>query len=150
GRCGTMVGSDPGPLGSRWPWRRRSGRRCRVVVPTTNGELLERALGQVGTPFLLVERAGRLDLVEADPDAYAPGGMGRVAAFLPAIRPESLGDPSFRDEHGLRFAYVSGAMANGIGSVEIALAMGRAGMLGIFGAAGLSIRKVEAAIDRLE
>jgi trans-AT polyketide synthase, acyltransferase and oxidoreductase domains len=118
------------------------------LVLRTSGEGLERALGQVGTPYLLVERADRLDLVEAEGDGL--DGMGRIAAFLPAIRPESLGDASFREDHGLRYAYVSGAMANGIGSVEIAEAMGRAGMLGIFGAAGLPLRVVESAIDRLE
>jgi PfaD family protein len=40
-------------------------------------------------------------------------------------------------------------MANGIGSAEIVEAMGRAGMLGIFGAAGLPLAAVDAAIDRL-
>ena len=85
----------------------------------------------------------------AGPDGIPPGGTGQVVGYLPAIRPDAFGDASFRDEHGLRFAYVSGAMANGIGSVEIAQEMGRAGMLGIFGAAGLSLRAVEAAIDRL-
>jgi trans-AT polyketide synthase/acyltransferase/oxidoreductase domain-containing protein len=120
------------------------------VVPRTSGELLERALGRVGTPFLLIDRPGGIDLVEADSGAFDPVDGGRVAGFLPSIRPESLGDASFRDDHGLRFAYVSGAMANGIGSAEIAEAMARAGMLGIFGAAGLPLRAVEAAIDRLE
>ena len=117
------------------------------MVPTKSGERLEWALGQVGISFLLAGRADGLDLVEADADSFGPD---RVAAYLPAIRPESLGDASFREEHGLRYAYVSGAMANGIGSAEIAEAMGRAGMLGIFGAAGLSLRAVETAIDRLE
>jgi PfaD family protein len=41
-------------------------------------------------------------------------------------------------------------MANGIGSVEIVEAMARAGMLGFFGAAGLSPGRVEAAIDRVQ
>ena len=117
------------------------------MVPTSSGELLERALGRVGTPFLLVDRAGALGLIEADP---RPSETGRVVGFLPSILPENLGDASFRRDHGLRYAYVSGAMANGIGSAEIAEAMGLAGMLGIFGAAGLPLRKVEAAIDRLE
>jgi PfaD family protein len=40
-------------------------------------------------------------------------------------------------------------MANGIGSAEIVEAMARAGMLGFFGAAGLSLPAIEAAIDRL-
>ena len=120
------------------------------MVPTSSGELLERALGQVGTPFLLVDRAGETDLIEADADSFDPRGRGRIVGFLPAIRPEMLGDASFRREHGLRYAYVSGAMANGIGSAEIAEEMGRAGMMGIFGAAGLPPRKVEVAIDRLK
>jgi trans-AT polyketide synthase/acyltransferase/oxidoreductase domain-containing protein len=117
------------------------------LVPTSSGELLERAIERVRTPFLLVDQAGSLTLVEAESGAR---DSGRVVGFLPAVRPELLGDASFRLAHGVRYAYVSGAMANGIGSVEIAEAMGRAGMLGIFGAAGLSLRKVEAAIDRLE
>jgi PfaD family protein len=73
-----------------------------------------------------------------------------LAAYIPAVRPEHLGDPTFRADHRLRFAYLAGAMANGIGSVEIVSAMSRAGMLGFFGAAGLSIQRVEAAIERLQ
>ena len=69
--------------------------------------------------------------------------------FVPACRLEDLGDASFRADHRLRFAYVAGAMANGIGSVEVVEAMSRAGMLGFFGAAGLPPARVEAAIDRL-
>jgi len=115
------------------------------VVPTTSGERMERALRRVETPFLLVERPGGVALVEPGDEGGSP-----VVGYLPACRPEALGDAAFRDEHGLRYAYVSGAMANGIGSAEIVEAMGRAGMLGIFGAAGLPLRAVEAAIDRLE
>ncbi len=73
-----------------------------------------------------------------------------VAAILPPCPPESLGDAEFCREHGLRFAYVAGAMANGIGSCDIVEAMSRAGMLGFFGAAGLSPDRVASAIDRLQ
>jgi PfaD family protein len=71
-------------------------------------------------------------------------------AFVPALPPERLGDPSFHADHGLKYAYVAGAMANGIGSVEIVQAMANAGMLGFFGSAGLSLSRIEAAIDRLQ
>ena len=64
--------------------------------------------------------------------------------------PENLGDPSFLGDHGLRLPYVAGAMANGIASVEMVEAMARAGMVGLFGAAGLAIDEVERAIDRLQ
>lgn len=70
-------------------------------------------------------------------------------AFVPALRPADLGDGRFLAERGLRLPYVAGAMANGIASVELVEAMGRAGLLGIFGAAGLVPKVVEAAIDRL-
>jgi trans-AT polyketide synthase/acyltransferase/oxidoreductase domain-containing protein len=118
-----------------------------VVVAPLSEERLGEALERVGTSYLMVERSSRLELIKAGTHL---ADFSQVDAFLPAIRPEWLGDASFRQAHGLQFAYVSGAMANGIGSVEIAQAMGRAGMLGIFGAAGLSPGKVEAAIDRLE
>ena len=65
------------------------------------------------------------------------------------LRPEYLGDAGFCADHRLRYAYVAGAMANGIASVALVEAMGNAGMLGFFGAAGLSLERVEAAIDQL-
>jgi len=86
-------------------------------------------------------------LYEAIRDVNRPIHDGNV--FVPACRLEDLGDASFRADHRLRYAYVAGAMANGIGSVEIVEAMSRAGMLGFFGAAGLPPARVEAAIDRL-
>lgn len=72
-----------------------------------------------------------------------------VRGYVPACRPEDLGDRSFRDDHGLSLPYVAGAMANGIASVELVQAMGRAGMLGVFGAAGLALDVIEKAIDHL-
>lgn len=79
-----------------------------------------------------------------------PAGALPVAAFLPPLLPTMLGDPTFIADHGLRYPYMTGAMANGIGSVEIVEAMSRAGMLGSFGAAGLSIDRITQAIDRLK
>ncbi len=81
-----------------------------------------------------------------------PAGQGAqpVAAYLPPLPAQQLGDPEFLREQGLRYPYMTGAMANGIGSVEIVEAMSRAGMLGSFGAAGLSLERIGAAIDRLK
>ncbi len=83
------------------------------------------------------------------PDAPRPDDL-RWLASLPPLYPEWLGDRSFQETHGTRFAYIAGAMANGIGSVEIVVAMARAGMIGFFGAAGLSLSRVEAAITRIQ
>src|SRR5204862_4810345 len=71
------------------------------------------------------------------------------AAFVPALDPEHLGDGSFCRDYGLRYPYVAGAMANGVGSTTLVEAMSHGGMIGFFGAAGLPVPEVEKAIDRL-
>ncbi len=83
-----------------------------------------------------------------DPKSGAPAFP--VVAKLPALYPEWLGDRSFCEVHRLRFPYVTGAMANGIATTKIVIAMAKNGMLGFFGAAGLALDRVEAAIDELE
>ena len=90
----------------------------------------------------------RAYLIERLLDFRTPCHVGE--AFLPALGPENLGDPGFLADHGVRFPYVTGAMANGIASEDVVEAIARAGGLGIFGAAGLSPARVEQAIDRLE
>jgi trans-AT polyketide synthase, acyltransferase and oxidoreductase domains len=121
----------------------------------TGDEAIARALQRVGRPVQLVDVDGRLgaadggvatlgSAVRPNPDAV------RLVAYAPALLPEQLGDPEFCSAHGLRFAYVAGAMANGISSVEMVEAMARGGMVGFFGAAGLSLDRVQAAIDRIQ
>jgi PfaD family protein len=73
-----------------------------------------------------------------------------LIGYAPAIHPKDFGDPQFKKTHNLRYAYVVGAMANGITSVEMVEETGRSGMIGFFGAAGLLINEVEAAIDLLQ
>jgi PfaD family protein len=99
---------------------------------------------------LVLERSGRYEVVEARSGLVHDNGDGEVSAHVPACRMECLGDASFTADHRLRYPCMSGAMANGIGSVEVVEAMGRQGMLGIFGSAGLPLKTVEAAIERIQ
>ncbi|MCZ7649055.1 MAG: PfaD family polyunsaturated fatty acid/polyketide biosynthesis protein [Planctomycetota bacterium] len=118
-------------------------------LATTAGEtaaLLE-ALHAVDRPFYVLAKGGMLEISDLPPETHA---SGEARAYVPACRPEHLGDTSFCRDLGLRYPYLTGAMANGIGSVEIVEAMGRAGMLGFFGAAGLSLERIEAVIERLQ
>jgi PfaD family protein len=73
-----------------------------------------------------------------------------LLATLPALYPEWLGDRSFTEIHNVRFPYASGAMANGIASTAIVIAMAKAGFLAFFGAAGLSPDRVQKSLDELE
>ncbi len=112
---------------------------------------LVRALGSLKKPLRVLEEGGRFTLVSGAALDFSTGtpihNGSRCAAYLPPLPLENLGDPGFRHDHRLRYAYVAGAMANGIASVELVEAMSRARMLGFFGSAGLDLAKVEAAID---
>jgi PfaD family protein len=74
----------------------------------------------------------------------------RLLALLPAMPVEQLGDPSFNACHGTRYAYYGGAMANAISSVDMVVALGKAGFLGSFGSAGLPPARIEAAIAAIQ
>jgi len=84
--------------------------------------------------------------------ASAANGHPTLALMgsLPALYPEWLGDRSFNEVHQVRFPYVAGAMANGIATTELVIAMAQAGMLSFFGAAGLTRDRVSAALDELQ
>ena len=69
--------------------------------------------------------------------------------YVAPLLPEQLGDQTFCREVGIRYPYLGGSMAKGISSVAMAEELGRAGMLGFFGAAGLPFSAVEAAVDTL-
>lgn len=86
---------------------------------------------------------------QADPGFESPNGMPCSGA-LPALYPEWLGGHSFTDCHALRYPYVAGAMARGIASTALVIAMGKAGMLGFFGSAGLPLTRIESALDEIE
>jgi PfaD family protein len=101
---------------------------------------LDDALADIHRP-VYIQRSDGAVLDEPAPSADT--------AYVAASPLENLGDSTFRTDHRLRYNYVAGAMANGIGSADIVEALGRAGMLAFFGAAGLSPERVTTAIDRL-
>jgi PfaD family protein len=121
-----------------------------VVAALSDNALWELALGRNGRKFSVRRRSDQLEVLEPGSDPGREDGDGEVVAEVPALRLENLGDVGFTAEHGLRYPCMSGAMANGIGSVEIVAAMGRAGFLGSFGAAGLAPAVVERAIARIQ
>ena len=57
-----------------------------------------------------------------------------------------LGDAAFRADHGVRWAYVAGAMGKGIASERLVATLARAGILSFFGAGGLTLERIAAAI----
>ncbi len=73
--------------------------------------------------------------------------MAAVSAMQDArIEAASLGSAEFRAAYGLKYAYLAGAMYKGIASKEMVVALGRAGLMGYFGAGGLRPAEIEAAL----
>jgi hypothetical protein len=80
----------------------------------------------------------------------APRTLDGLTGVIPAVSIEDLGSLSFRKEHNLRLAYVAGAMAGGIASVDLVVDMAQAGCLGFFGAGALPLPVIEKAIREIE
>ncbi len=77
-------------------------------------------------------------------------GLVETLMVSPPLLPEQLGDRNFLAVHGVKYAYVAGAMAGGITSEEMVIALGKAGILASFGAAGLVPSRIEAAINQIQ
>ena len=142
----SMLASAPPRAALGW-WRPQGTTAAADAAAMTD------LLWRLGSPVALVESAGAAALAvggEIGIGSAAPADAVALFGLAPGVRPEHLGDPAFLAAYGLRYAYVAGAMANGIGSEAIVEAMSRAGMLGFFGAGGLRLARVEAAIDRVQ
>ena len=119
----------------------------------TGDQGFREALDSLERSFFVLRKGEQFGLAPVSEGELKPssGGDGwSFAGYLPGLTPTGLGDPAFRAAHGVKYAYVVGAMANGITSVELVQAAAEAGYLGIFGAAGLPLPVVEKAIDRLQ
>jgi trans-AT polyketide synthase/acyltransferase/oxidoreductase domain-containing protein len=110
---------------------------------------LRAALLELGQPLWIIEDGGRTGLARGGKPA--PAGKGpAIRGLVPPLTLESLGDPAFGRAYGTRYAYYTGAMANGIASENLVITMGKAGWLSAFGAGGLGPARVEAGIQKIK
>jgi len=124
-------------------------------LPETDPSTVDQLLRNLKAPVFLTETKGQLGAAVDGTaiiggDAVQPEGSYPLCAWAPAASLTDLGHPGFRLDHGLQYAYICGAMANGISSVEMVEAAGKAGMVGFYGAGGLSLNQIEAAIDSIQ
>ena len=111
---------------------------------------IEEKLNQTHLPcYVMKDFKGRIGVANGG-ELVSQGRGLEVLAIAPAMTPEQLGDASFRKDYKLKYCYKTGAMANGIASEELVIAIGKAGFLGSFGAAGLVPKRVEQAIDKIQ
>jgi PfaD family protein len=109
-------------------------------------------------PCYIINWQGQLGVANEGVVYSANGGQSTsaakegtpVVASTSPIALSQLGDPNFINFYGMKMAYVGGAMADGIASAEFVIAMGRAGLLGSFGAGGKIPAHVEEAIQQIQ
>ena len=82
---------------------------------------------------------------------YSSGKFGSGQPLVASIAAsEALGPAWFRERLGTRANYIAGAMAGGIASPELVIAMGQAGYIGFYGSGGLPLPAVEEGIQKIK
>ncbi len=104
-------------------------------------------------PCYIVKVAGKIGVTNEgylSPAENSKTGQVELLTAVPPISTQNLGDPNFLSFHGVKYAYATGAMAGGIASEEMVIALGKAKILSSFGAGGLSPNRLEAAIKCIQ
>ena len=113
---------------------------------------LQDALPHLDKPLFVIRSSGTIKYATGGAIHQRSGESGMdnaVIAMAPPCIPEFLGDPSFCADHQITYPCYAGSMAHGIASEQLVAAMGKAGMLGFFGSAGLSLDDLEQVLLRL-
>ncbi len=111
--------------------------------------ILEKLRTTNKTCFVVKDFRGRIGFT-TDGNISTEGNGLEVVAMVAPMTASQLGDAGFRKDYGLKYAYKTGAMANGIASEALVTEMGKAQLLGSFGAAGLVPQRVLQAIETIQ
>jgi PfaD family protein len=106
-------------------------------------------LNAVEYPCYIVRHEGRIGVTHEGTLQEIDTNQKNTPEILAAVPPlftHQLGDPEFLAFHGVKCAYAAGAMANGIASADMVIALGQQNILGSFGAGGLALDRIAEAI----
>ncbi len=112
-------------------------------------------------PMINRENSCKILANEEYPILYAYGQKGSLTVStekpeegnffqLPNLTAEDFGDTEFKKTYGLKYALYGGAMANGIASSDMAIALGKAGCMGSYGSGGQRLEVVAQEIDKMK
>ncbi len=100
---------------------------------------------------MVVAHENRIGLTtQGSMSTSATAGALPLMGWAVPVAPHTLGNATFCSTYGTRYAYYGGAMANGISSAEMVIALGKAGFMGSFGSAGLVPARIESAIQTVQ
>lgn len=110
-------------------------------------------LMNLNLPCYILEKEGEIGISNQGNLSYSANGKNQdleMVLSVPTIAFNQLGDPNFLEFYGVKYAYATGAMAQGIASEEMVITLGKANILSSFGAGGLSPHRVETAIHKIQ
>ena len=111
---------------------------------------IKEKLANTHLPCYIVKDFGDRIGISNEGEITQEGKGLQLLAMVPPLTAAQLGDPTFQGDYQLKYCYKTGAMANGIASEALVIAMGKAALIGSFGAAGLVPRRVNEAIDTIQ
>ena len=110
-----------------------------------NAQNCREILANEDAPVLYAyRRDGRVEI------STQPEAEGTLLFQMPNLTARDFGDPAFKADYGLEYALYGGAMANGIASADMVIALGNAGFMGSYGAGGMSLEAISDAIDKIQ
>ncbi len=128
--------------------------KCSLDCVSFDRQGIKEKLLSIDKPTYIVRVEGRIGVTNEGyscPNEHSgkPGTVELLMA-VPPISIQNLGDRTFLSSHNVKYAYATGAMAGGIASEEMVIALGKEKILSSFGAGGLSPERLEAAIKRIQ
>lgn len=113
-------------------------------------EGIREKLGQTDKAcYVMRDFSGRIGV--SNTGTLVSEGRGlQVLAMTSPMTAAQLGDPTFCTDYKLKYAYKTGAMANGIASADLVIAIGQANLLASYGAAGQVPNKIIESINKIQ
>ncbi|QXE26269.1 PfaD family protein [Richelia sinica FACHB-800] len=104
-------------------------------------------------PCYIVKKQEQIGITNEGSLSHSSNGKTVQLELLIATPPvgiTQLGDLNFLKTYNVKYAYATGAMAQGIASEEMVIALGQQNILSSFGAGGLSLTRIESAINKIQ
>jgi PfaD family protein len=99
--------------------------------------------------YVLKDFNGRIGISNSGTLVSEGRGL-QVLAMTSPMTAAQLGDSTFCRDYKLKYAYKTGAMANGIASADLVIAIGKENLLASYGAAGQVPSKIIESIDKIQ
>lgn len=111
---------------------------------------LQKSLRRLEEPFFLLQKENGIYCTNEEGYSTNPNDAYSIISFCSQLLPSDLGDATFRSTYKTLYPLYAGSMANGISSEDMVIALGKAGLMGSFGAGGCLPARIEKAIDRIQ